>query len=159
MQVHLGGAMAVIHPQSPGHLGQGTQNGTIDGGQASQGLGLMTPLQRQGFVRQFANDFPQRCSGKDAGGFAQRTEGNMAQAQEFLDFVHVAALLQAAEAGEDGVKEVEQEQPDVLIEKEPTVASLVACRTLVFEAFHQGQDQFEVFQALEIFVGDRRACI
>ena len=35
VQVEFGGAMFLINPQSPGHLGQGREQRTVDGGEAA----------------------------------------------------------------------------------------------------------------------------
>jgi len=43
-----------------------------------------------------------------------------------LDFVQGAGLLQAIETGEDGVKEVQQEEGRVLVEEESAVAGFIA---------------------------------
>lgn len=58
MQMHLDGAVLLVHPQGPGHLGQGRQQGAIDGGQAAQGLGFAALNLRQRLVGQGADDVP-----------------------------------------------------------------------------------------------------
>jgi hypothetical protein len=50
VQVELGGAMLLVHPQSPGHLRQGGQEAAIDGRQTAQNFGVLAGLQRQSLL-------------------------------------------------------------------------------------------------------------
>jgi len=47
MQVQLGGALLVVHPQRPSHVRQRPQQTAIDGGQAAEGFRVASVLQRQ----------------------------------------------------------------------------------------------------------------
>jgi hypothetical protein len=56
VDMHLGGAVLVVVPQGPNHLGQGGQQAAVDGRQAPQGLGLAAGNQGDGLASQFAED-------------------------------------------------------------------------------------------------------
>src|SRR5947209_3191293 len=91
---------------------------------------------------------------EDALGFAQGTLGDTRAAGDLLNLREGAGLLQAIEAGQDGVEEVEQEQGGVLVEEEFAVAGLVAGGAVVVQASQQGSDEGKILEALEVFGGN-----
>jgi hypothetical protein len=150
MDVHFGGAVFFIEPQGPGHLGQGGQEAAIDGGQAAQGLGLLAGHDRAGLAGQFGNEWVECFGVKDVAGFAERAQGDALAAEQLLHLVELAGLLDAAQAGDDGVEEVEQQQGGVLVEEEIAIAGAVALCRLVVEAVEQRAENLEILQAAQI---------
>ena len=161
MDVHLGGAMVFIEPQGPGHLGQRWQEAAIDGGQSTQGLGLFADDDGSGLVGQFGDQWVEGFGVKDVTGFAQRPEGNALAAEQALNFVELAGLLDATQAGEDGVEEVKQQEGGVLVEEEFAVAGAVTLGSLVTEAIKERAENLEIFQAAQFGIayhGPRFVC-
>ena len=75
MQVGLGGAVPVIHPQGPGHARQGGQQGAIDGGQPLKRLRLLAGDRWHGLAGQLDEEAPQQGGIEDAGRGAEGAEG------------------------------------------------------------------------------------
>jgi len=125
-QVHLDGAVPVVHPQGPGHLGQGGQRRAIDGGEAARRFGFPAPNPRQGLVGQGADEFARQGGIEDAAGFARRTEGGPFAAQAFLDLGQAAALLDAPQAVHQGAEEGRQEEAGERVKMELAVAGAIA---------------------------------
>jgi len=112
--------------------------------------------QRDSLADQFAEEVAEQVGIEHAGGFAQRSQGGPLNPEEFLHFVQRAGLLDAAEAGDDGVEEVEQQQGGILVEMELAIASAIARRGVIVQAFQDGVQQFEVFEAAQIGFADLR---
>ena len=93
VQVEFGGAMLLVEPQSPGHLRQGGQQAAIDGSQAAQKIRRLCRLQRQGLLREFADDALQRLGIEDAGSLAERPRETRGQSS-FLHLVQATGPLQ-----------------------------------------------------------------
>jgi len=147
--------MLVIDPQGPGHLGQGRQQGAIDGGKAAQGLGFAALQLRQVACGQGPDDFAQQRGVEDAAGFAERTQGGPFAAQESLHLGKGAGLLEAAQAGADGIEEAQQEQAGELVVMEHAVASAVAGGGVGVEALQERPQSLEVLEALQVAFGNR----
>src|SRR5262249_22365917 len=81
VQVKFGGAMFLVDPQRPGHLRQGRQQAAIDGGQATQKLGIFACLQRQGLLGEFAHHSLQAVGVEDASRLAKRAQGGARTAE------------------------------------------------------------------------------
>ena len=75
-------------------------------------------------------------------------------AQLLLDFLEGAGLLDAAEAGEDGVEVVEEDQRQVLVVEELAIAGLVAIDGVIVQTFEQLQQSFELAEAAQVFFED-----
>src|SRR5262249_60010881 len=104
-------AVALVHPQGPGHLGQGGQDAAVDGGQPGEGLGLLAVDDGHGAVGQLSQDGPQQVGLEGACGGGQGAQaGGCGQAEGLLDLGQGGGLLQAAQAGEGGGEEVQQEE-------------------------------------------------
>jgi len=101
--------MLVVLPQGPGHARQGRQEAAIDGYQLGQ-RGLLGPRQLWAQARtQREQHLVQQRGVKDVGCFTQGTQGRGVDAEALLHFGQGRCLLQAPQAGDDGVKEVEQQ--------------------------------------------------
>src|SRR5205814_10325759 len=97
---------------------------------------------------QFHDDFLERCGVKDAGGFAQGAQGGSGHAEFLSDLVQRAGLLDAAEAGQDRVEEIQQHQSGVVIEEELAVAGRVTFSAEVVQTLQQRIQKLEVLEAL-----------
>ena len=107
--MHLRGPMLVVLPQGPGHARQGRQEAAIDGNQLGQ-RGLLGQRQLRAQVRtQRAQHLVQQRGVKDVGRFTQATQGRGVDAEALLHFGQGRRLLQAPQAGNHRVKEVEQQ--------------------------------------------------
>ena len=71
---------------STDHARQGAEDAAIDGGQATQRLGLAAGLQRHGAESQFGDNLVQDGGVENASGLAERAERNPGDAQESLGF-------------------------------------------------------------------------
>src|SRR5258708_870741 len=150
VQMEFGSAVVCVHPQGPKHLGQSGQEGAIDGGQITQRLSFGPVFEGQRPLRQLLHDRPQRRGVENAAGLAQRAKRGALDAEEFFNLGQAAGLLQAAQAGDNGAEEVEQQQAGVLVEEQLAVASLVACCADVLQAHQQFLEQREVFQTVQV---------
>jgi hypothetical protein len=83
-------------------------------------------------------------------GFAKRDERGGAELQSTLDGLQGRGLLQAAQTRNRGVEEVEEQEADVLVAEQPTVAGRVACGAEVSQPPQQGREGIEVLQTLKI---------
>jgi hypothetical protein len=72
-----------------------------------------------------------------------------AVAEEILNLVQGTGLLQAAQAGEDGIEEIEQAQTGVLIEEQLPITGAIALRADVAESLQKGSQHPEILEALE----------
>ena len=77
---------------------------------------------------------------ENASGLAQGAEGNPANTEEFLDFLQLADLLEPAEAGDDAVEEVDEQEADILVAKELPVAGAIALGGDVAQGIQEGQE-------------------
>ena len=154
MQVHLGGAMLLVEPQSPGHLRQGGQQAAVHGGQAAQDFGLLAGVQRQGFLGEFADDALQGFGIEGTGRRAERPQGGTGAVEFVLDLFHATGLLQAAQAGESRVEEEEQDQGGILIVMELAIAGGIDAD--VMQRCEQGLKSLEILQALDVLGRDGR---
>jgi len=114
MKVELDPAVLIVFPKRPDHARQGAEDAAIDGGQATQRLGLAAGLQRHGAESQFGNNLVQDGGVENASGLAERVERNPGDAQESLDSLQLTELLESAEAGDDAVEEVDQQEASIL---------------------------------------------
>src|SRR5262249_39531761 len=87
---------------------------------------------------------------EDPAGLAERTQRRAADAEEVLHLLQATGLLHAAQAGEDRVEEIEQQQGAILVEKELAITGAIACGADVVEAFQQRHQQAKVLEALEV---------
>ena len=144
----------VVQPQRPGHARQGGQQGAIDGRQLFQGLHFGRWDTGRDVRGQLGDDFLEGVGVEDAGGFAEAAQGGGTDAEAFLDLVQEGGLLEAAQAGKDGVEEVEQQQGGVLVKEELPIAGPVAVGADFVEAFEQRRQQLEILEALEVLGRD-----
>ena len=150
MDVHLGGAVLVIDPQRPGHLGQSGQEAAIDGGEALEGFGLFALHDREGLLGQVADDVAEQLGIEDSARFAERAQGGTFAAQQLLHFRELTSLLDAAEAGEDWIEEVQQHQRGVLIEMEFAIAGAIALGRVVVKSIEKRPKDLEVLEPAKI---------
>ena len=113
-------------------------------------MGGRALLQWQGTLRQFLDDVPQRRGIKDPRGFAERAQGNMPDAQAALHLLQVASLLQAAQAGDDRAKKVQQQQDGVLIKEHQPVTGFIACRAHLMQTFQQRPKHLKILNAAHV---------
>jgi hypothetical protein len=73
-----------------------------------------------------------------------------ADTKETLHLVEFARLLQAAKAGDDRAKKVEQQQDSVLIKEQPPVARPVACRAHLMQMLQQRHKQLKVLDTAHV---------
>jgi hypothetical protein len=71
-----------------------------------------------------------------------------------LYFLERAGLLNGAQAGDDRIEEVQQNQANVLVEVQFTVASTVSAAAVVMKLGQHGQHQFEMLETMQIFFFD-----
>jgi hypothetical protein len=150
VQVQLGAAVLPVRPQGPGHARQAPPEAAVHRRQRGQGLGLLTGEERLRPLGQGAEQGAQQFGVKDAAGLTQRAQGGAAAAQVLLDLVQGAGLLQAAQAGEDGVEEVEEQQGGVLVVVEAAVTGTVPLAGVAVEALQQRTELGEVLVALQL---------
>ena len=156
MKVELDPAVLLVLPECPSHSGQGGYDTAIDGGQAAQRFGFAACLQWHGLDSQFGKDFLQNGCIEDVGGLAQGAECNLTNAQKLLDFWQLGDLLESAEAGDDAVAEVDEQEADILVAKELPVACAIAFGRDIAQGLQEGQDEGEVLEPLQLTLGDRR---
>jgi len=96
VDVHFGGTMVVIGPESPGHLGQGRQQAAVNGDQVPEGTRVLAASGWQDFRRQFRDDLAEQFGVKDMRGFAERAQTGPRTAQFLLNLLEFAGLLDAA---------------------------------------------------------------
>jgi hypothetical protein len=107
--MHLRGPMLVVLPQGPGHARQGGQETAIDGNQRGQ-RGVLGPRQLRAQARtQREQHLVQQRGVKNVGRFTQGTQGRGVDAEALLHFGQGRRLLQAPQAGDNRIKEVEQQ--------------------------------------------------
>jgi hypothetical protein len=87
---------------------------------------------------------------EDACGLGEGTERDASDTEKSLDFFQFAGLLEGAEAGNDAVEEVDQEQADVLVAEEVAIAGPVAFGGDGPEPREKGRDVGEILQALKL---------
>jgi hypothetical protein len=113
-------------------------------------------LQRQGSGNQFGKDILENGRIENVSGLAQGAERNLANAEKFLDFLQLGDLLESAEAGDNAVEEVNEQEADVLIAKELPVASAIAFGRDVAQGFQEGQNEGEILEPLQLTLGNSR---
>src|SRR5208283_5880585 len=70
--------------------------------------------------------------------------------QSSLNGLQGRSLLQSAQAGNRGTKEVEQQEADVLVVEQLAVAGPITLGTDVFESRQQGHQRVEILQAFNV---------
>src|SRR5207245_9790908 len=90
-------------------------------------------------------------------GLAEGAKGGALATQELLHFAQLTGLLDAAQALDDGVKEIEQQQRCVLVQVQHAVARLVAGRARAVQAIQQWPEDLEILQAPKILPLNGRA--
>ena len=96
MDVHFGGVVLRIEPQSPSHFGQGGQQTAIHGGEAAQGFRFLALEQRPRLRGELADEFVEQFGIEDPAGFAEGAPGDAFTAEQALHFVQFGGLLNAA---------------------------------------------------------------
>jgi hypothetical protein len=76
-----------------------------------------------------------------------------------LDFAKPAGLLDATQAGQHGIEEVQQDQRAILIEKQLPVASAVSLGTGIVQFLQQRLQNVEILKGLKILLGELRLAI
>jgi hypothetical protein len=87
---------------------------------------------------------------KDAAGFAERPQGGTFATQQLLHFVQGTGLLDATQAGEDRVEEIQQDQRGVLVIMEFAILSAVTLAGVVMETVQKRPQDFEILETAEI---------
>ncbi len=108
MGVHLEGSMLVIAPHGLRDLGQGRQQAAVyEGHNALDVFELRRGVEGRQLIHQLANDPTQQVGIKHPGRLGQRPQRGAWAAQNALHLLQHAGLLDAAEAGDDGIEEVQ----------------------------------------------------
>ena len=87
---------------------------------------------------------------KQPRGFAKGTQRRRPNPQSSLNGLQGRSLLQSAQAGNRGTKEVEQQEADVLVVEQLAVAGPITLGTDVFESRQQGHQRVEILQAFNV---------
>ena len=87
---------------------------------------------------------------KQPRGFAERAQRRRPNPQPSLNGLEGRSLLQSAQAGNRGTKEVEQQEADVLVVEQLAVAGPIALGADVLEPRQQGHQCVEILQALDV---------
>ena len=85
VDVHLGGAMVFIHPQSSGHFGQRRQQAPVNSDQAAQGLRVLTASSGENLLGQFRNELAKQIGVKTRA--ASLSEPRLAREQPRLCWI------------------------------------------------------------------------
>ena len=96
MDVHFGGPMVIVHPQSPDHLGQSRQQAAVNSDQAVEGLRVLTVRGRQDFLGQLRDEIAEQFGVKDSRGLTERAQTGSRTAKVLLNLSKLAGLLDAA---------------------------------------------------------------
>src|SRR5271157_4951283 len=96
VDVHFGGTMVVMHPQSPDHLGQSRQQAAVNSDQALEGLRVLAMRGRQNFRGQFRDEIAEQFGVKNPRGLTERAQTGPRTAEVFLNLPKLAGLLDAA---------------------------------------------------------------
>ena len=113
-------------------------------------------MQWQKLVGQFANDGVQQLGVEHAGRFAQRSQRGLGDSQFPLHFAKTTGLLDATQAGQDGIEEVEKHHRGVLI-----VEQLASClhhplRARIVKLRQKWLQEIEILEGFEILLGELR---
>ena len=87
---------------------------------------------------------------KQPRGFAKGAQRRRPNPQSSLNGLQGRSLLQSAQAGNRGTKEVEQQEADVLVVEQLAVAGPITLGTDVFESRQQGHQRVEILQAFNV---------
>ena len=99
-------------------------------------------------MREFTDDALQGFGIQGASGGAERSQGSAGTVEFVLNLAQTTALLQTAQAGEDGVEEKQQDQRGVLIVMESAIARGIDAD--VMERCEQGLKSLEILQSLDV---------
>src|SRR5271157_5383328 len=96
VDMHFGGPMVIVPPQSPDHLGQSRQQAAVHSDQALESLRILAARGRQKLLGQLRNEFTEQFGVKDPRGFTERAQAGPRTAEVFLNLPKLAGLLDAA---------------------------------------------------------------
>jgi hypothetical protein len=113
-------------------------------------LGFLARQQRQGLVGQLTDEFAEEFGVENPAGLAEGAKGGALATQKLLHLGKLTGLLDAAQALDDGVKEIEQQQRCVLVQVQQAVARFVAGRARAVQAIQQWPEDLEILQAPKI---------
>ena len=99
---------------------------------------------------EFANDGLQGLGVKEASCLREGAEGSAWCAEFFLNLVEATGLLDGAETGKSWIEERQKDQGGIVIEKEPSIAGVIAFGAYVVEAREEGLKLFEIFQPTNV---------
>jgi hypothetical protein len=138
VDMHFGGTIVLVHPQSPDHFGQSRQQTAVNSDQALEGLRVLALCGGQNFLGQLRDEIAEQFGVKHPGGLAERAQTGPRTAEGLLNLRQLAGLLDAAQAIDDGI-EVEQEyQRAILVEVEDAIAGYIALGPRLMESFQEG---------------------
>jgi hypothetical protein len=140
VDVHLGGAMVFIHPQSPGHFGQRRQQAPVNSDQAAQGLRVLTASSGENLLGQFRNELAKQIGVKNPGGLTQRAQTCPRAAEVVLDLPKLAGLLDAAQTIDDGIEVEQEDQRAVLVKMKDAIAGDITLGCAFMKPFEERVD-------------------
>lgn len=103
---------------------------------------------------EFAGDLLERFGVEDFGGLGERSERGPGHAQLLLHLLKFAGLPDAAERGDNGIEEEEEEVGAVMVVEESPVAGAVACGADVVKSFEQRHEAVEVFESDDVAIAE-----
>jgi prepilin-type N-terminal cleavage/methylation domain-containing protein len=159
VDMHLGGAMVIVDPQSPDHLGQSRQQAAVNSDQALKGLRVFAACSRQKFLGQFGDHLAEQFGVKNPRGFTEGAQTGSLAAECLLNLPQLASLLDAAQAIDDGIEIEQEDQRAILVEVEEAIARAVALGGALMEPFQEWAEQIEILKSLEIALIDLRLCL
>ena len=150
VQVQFDRSMLRVLPQGPSHARKGAKDTAVHGGEMKQLLSLRTVDNRRGLARQFLEDLVQSLGVKQPRGFAERTQRRRPNPQSSLNGLESRSLLQGTQAGYRGTKEVKQQEANVMVVEQLSVARPITLGAEVPGPRQQGNERVEILQALDV---------
>jgi len=102
----------------------------------------------------FPGDFLNGFGVEDLSGFGKGAESGPGAAEAFLDALAFTGLLDAAQGGDAGVEEEQQQEGALLVEEQGAVAGAVPLGADAVEALEQGHQSVEVLQTDAVTVAE-----
>jgi len=135
--------------------GEGLNHSASDGRDQVLDLGELAVVgQGLQLASQFAGNLLDRFGVEDLSGFGKGAESGSRAAESFLDALAFTGLLAAAQGGDAGVEEEQQQEGALLVEEQGAVAGAVPLGADAVEALEQGHPSVEVLQTDAVTVAE-----
>lgn len=151
----LDGLVLIVDPEGPGDLGQPLQERPVHGGEdAGQVVELVMGGNGLELRAELFDDLDHGLAVEDRRGLGQAAQGRPRDAELALDFLQFAGLLQGPQGRTDRIEHVQQEQRDVLIHVQASVARPVSFAADVVKRIEHSRDGLEILEALHFVLFD-----